>query len=167
MAGLPQAEPGRYKIVFDRQEQVMDDLGPIEYIVVGFAGNRFTGDIAPALTELMETGLIRIVDLAVVSKNADGGVTILEMQELSAEVASAFVKLEGSVRGLLSEAELEEIAEGLAPDSTAAAMLVEHVWATRFASAVRAAGGRLLLSERIPHAVAVEARASLLSAAAS
>jgi hypothetical protein len=143
------------------------DLGPVEYIVVGFAGNRFTGDIAPALAELLEAGLIRIIDLAVVSKDAGGTVTILEMQELSPEVAAAFVKLEGSVRGLLSEADLEELADTLAPSSTAAAMLVEHVWATRFASAVRAAGGELILSERIPHAVIAEARASLLAAAAS
>jgi hypothetical protein len=141
------------------------DLGPVEYIVVGFAGNRFTGEIAPALAELLDAGLIRIIDLAVVSKDAGGTVTILEMQELSPEVAAALVKLEGSVRGLLSESDLEELADELAPNSTAAAMLVEHLWATRFAAAVRAAGGELILSERIPHAVVAEARASLLAAA--
>jgi hypothetical protein len=127
------------------------DLGPVEYI-------------APALAELLDAGLIRIIDLAVVSKDADGTVTILEMQELSPEAAAALVKLEGSVRGLLSEADLNELADELAPESTAAAMLVEHVWAARFAVAVRAAGGELILSERIPHAVVAEARASLLAA---
>lgn len=142
-----------------------DAIGPTEFIVVGFAGNRFTGEIAPALAELVDSGLIRIIDLAVVSKDADGSVTILEMQELSAEVAAAFVRLEGRVRGLLSEADLDEIAEDLPADTTAAALLVEHVWATRFASAVRAAGGELVLSERIPHAVIAEARAALLAAA--
>lgn len=142
-----------------------DAIGPTEFIVVGFAGNRFTGEIAPALAELVDSGLIRIIDLAVVSKDADGSVTILEMQELSAEVAAAFVQLEGRVRGLLSEADLDEIAEDLPADTTAAALLVEHVWATRFASAVRAAGGELVLSERIPHAVIAEARAALLAAA--
>jgi hypothetical protein len=145
--------------------QDSEDLGPIEYIVVGFAGNRFTGEIAPALTELLDQGLIRIIDLAVVSKDADGTVAILEMQELSPEVAAAFVKLEGAVRGLLSEADLQEIADGLEPGTTAAAMLFEHVWAARFARAVRAAHGELILSERIPHAVVAEARASLLAAA--
>lgn len=140
-------------------------IGPVEYIVVHFAGNRFTGEIAPALADLVDRGLVRIIDLAVVSRDADGSVTILEMQELSAEVAAAFVKLEGSVSGLLSEADLNEVAEALEPGSTAAALLVEHVWATRFAEAVRAAGGSLVLSERIPHAVVAEARASLLAAA--
>ena len=142
-----------------------DAIGPTEFMVIGFAGNRFTGDIAPALAELVETGLVRIIDLAVVSKDAEGTVTVFEMQELSAEVAAAFVKLEGRVRGLLSEADLDDIAEELPLASTAAALLVEHVWATRFAAAVRAAGGELVLAERIPHAVIAEARESLLAAA--
>jgi uncharacterized membrane protein len=146
-------------------EQATDTLGPVEYIVVGFSGNRFTGEISRALTELLDQGLIRIIDLAVVSKDADGVVTILEMQELSPDVAAAFVKITGTISGLLSEADLDEIAEELEPGTTAAAMLFEHVWATRFAAAVRAADGELLLSERIPHAVVAEARASLLAAA--
>jgi uncharacterized membrane protein len=146
-------------------EQATDTLGPVEYIVVGFSGNRFTGEISQALTELLDRGLIRIIDLAVVSKDADGVVTIFEMQELSPEVAAAFVKITGTISGLLSEADLDEIAEELEPGTTAAAMLFEHVWATRFAAAVRAADGELLLSERIPHAVVAEARASLLAAA--
>jgi uncharacterized membrane protein len=140
-------------------------IGPVEYIVVHFAGNRFTGEIAPALGDLVERGLVRVIDLAVVAKDADGSVAILELQELSPEVAAAFVKLEGAVSGLLSEADLEAVAEALEPGSTAAAMLFEHVWATRFAEAVRAANGTLVLSERIPHAVIAEARASLLAAA--
>jgi hypothetical protein len=140
-------------------------IGPVELIVVGFAGNRFTGEIAPALAELVDQGLIRIIDLVVVSKDAEGNVTILEMQELSPEVAGAFTRLDDAVSGLLSEADLEEIADDLAPNSTAAAMLFEHVWATRFATAVRAAHGELLLSERIPHAVVAEARATFLAAA--
>jgi TolB-like protein len=140
-------------------------LGPVEYIVVHFAGSRFTGEIAPALTELIGQGLVRINDLAVVGKDSDGTVSILEIQELSPEVAAAFVKLEGSVSGLLSEADLEAVAEALAPGDTAAALLFEHVWATRFAEAVRVANGTLVLAERIPHAVMAEARASLLAAA--
>ncbi len=142
-----------------------DHLGPIEYIVVGFEGNRFSGAIADALGELLEQGLIRVIDLAVVSKGADGDVAILEAGELDPEVAAALERLTGGAGGLLSEGDLLEIAEELAPNSTAAAMLFEHVWATRFASAVRAANGSLLLSERIPHQVIAEARASLLATA--
>ena len=101
----------------------------------------------------------------VVARTRTARVAILEIQELSPEVAAAFVKLEGAVSGLLSEADLEAVAEALEPGTTAAALLFEHVWATRFADAVRAANGELVLAERIPHAVVAEARASLLAAA--
>lgn len=72
-------------------------LGPTEFVVVGFAGNRFTGDIAPALAGLIDSGLIRVIDLAVVSREADGTVTLLAMREFSPEVAAAFATLEGRV----------------------------------------------------------------------
>ena len=65
-------------------------LGPAEFIVLGFPGNRFTGEIAPALRELLETGTVRIIDMAVIAKDADGTVTVFELQELSPEVAAAF-----------------------------------------------------------------------------
>ena len=142
-----------------------DHLGPIEYIVVGFEGNTFGGAITEALGELLDKGLIRIIDLAVVSKNADGTVAILEAGELAPEVAAPLERLTGGALGLLSEGDLMEIAGELEPNSTAAAMLFEHVWATRFARAVRAANGTLLLSERIPRDVVDEARASLLATA--
>ena len=106
---------------------------------------------------------MRLIDVAVVSKDREGAISILETQELGPEVASAFRALTGAVSGLLSEADLQELAQELAPGTTAAALLFEHVWATRFAVAVRAASGELVLSERIPNAVMVEARAQLLA----
>jgi uncharacterized membrane protein len=141
------------------------DLGPAEYIVIRFEGDRFTGDIVPALNALLDQGLIRLIDVAVVSKSPDGAVSILETQELSPEVAAAFLKLTGGISSLLSEADLAELGEDLAPATTAVALLFEHVWATRFAQAVRTARGELVLSERIPHAVMAEARAQLLAIA--
>lgn len=146
--------------------EVPTPLGPIEYIIVGFSGNTFSNAIADALGDLIDQNLVRIIDLAVVSKASDGTVAILESQELSPEVADALVKLNGSVRGLLSEADLMEVAATLEPGNTAAAILFEHLWATRFAAALRAANGSLLLSERIPADVVAEARATLLAAAA-
>ncbi len=97
-------------------------LGPVEYIVIRFAGDQLTGDIVPALTDLLEQGLVRLIDLAVVSKAADGTVSILETQELKPEVAAAFLKLTGTASGLLSEADLEDLAADLAPGTTAAAL---------------------------------------------
>ena len=72
-------------------------LGPTEYIVIRFDGDRFTGDIVPALNALLDQGLVRLIDIAVVSKAPDGAVSILETQELAPEVAAAFVKLTGEI----------------------------------------------------------------------
>lgn len=141
------------------------DLGPMEFILLGFEGNRFTGNIAPALAELVDKGFIRLVDLAVVMKDAAGDVTIFEMQELDEEVADAVRTLAGEMRGLMSEADLMEVAEALDPSTTVAALLVEHLWASRFAGAVREAGGELLVSERIPGELVDQARATLLAVA--
>lgn len=140
-------------------------FGPMELIVIGFSGAAFDGSISAALGDLVSRGVVRIIDLAVVMKDADGAVQILEMQELTAEVAAAMLVLTGEIGGLLSEADLLEIAEDLEPGSTEAVVLVEHLWATDFAQAVRAAGGRLLMSERIPGDVVDAARATLIGAA--
>lgn len=142
-----------------------DPLGPVELIEIGFEGNRFTGDIAPALIDLMDSGMIRVIDMAVISKDADGTITLLEMQDLSGEVAEALIRLTGDISGLLSEADLLDLAEALEPETTTLSLLIEHLWADRFAKAVRAANGRLILSERIPHDVVETARALLIAAA--
>lgn len=142
------------------------DIGPLEFMLFAFEGNRFDGAISASLTDLVDDGLIRIVDLAVISKNAEGDVAILEMQELTEEVADAMIALQGHVSGLMSEADLLEMAEALEPETTAAALLYESLWASRFAQAIRTANGQLLLSERIPHDVVAAARATLIQAAA-
>jgi hypothetical protein len=138
-----------------------EHFGPMELIVLGFDGNHFTGDITPALLDLVDRGVVRIIDLAVVSKDPDGNAVVLEIQELSGDVARTLHDLSGSRSGLLSEADLEDLAQDLKANSTIAALLVEHLWATSFASAVRAAGGQLILSERIPGAIVDAAVATL------
>ncbi len=139
-------------------------LSPLEFVLISFEGDKFTGDILPALGDLVANGMIRIVDMAIVSKMADGSVTILEAQELSTELAEAILALTGEPSGLLSEADLLEIAEEIEPGMTSASLLVEHLWLDRFATAVRQANGQLLLAERIPHDVAVAARDALIEA---
>jgi hypothetical protein len=137
------------------------EMGPVEFLLLGFEGNRFSGAIAPALADLVSDGLVRLLDVAVVMKDAAGETLILEMQELPADIAESVRALAGEDRGLLSEADLLEVADGLDPETTVAALLVEHLWANRFATAVRAAGGELLLAERIPGALVDQARATL------
>jgi hypothetical protein len=140
-------------------------MGPVEFLLLGFEGNRFNGGIAEAIADMVDQGLIRLLDVAVVMKDAAGETLILEMQELPADVAEAIRSIAGEVRGLLSEADLIDIADGLEPETTVAALLVEHIWSTRFAQAVRAAGGELLVSERIPGELVDQARSTLNAAA--
>jgi hypothetical protein len=140
-----------------------DVLGPMELIVLGFDGNKFTGEITPALLDLVDRGIVRIIDLAIVVKDAAGEALILEMQDLAEEVATAMTRLAGEITGLLSEADLNELADDMKPNSTVAVFLCEHLWATNFASAVRGAGGVLVMSERIPGDVVDAARATLVA----
>ncbi|MFN3370079.1 MAG: DUF6325 family protein [Sphingomonadaceae bacterium] len=140
-------------------------IGPVEFLLLGFEGNRFSGDITPALADLVDQGLVRLLDVAVVMKDAEGEAIILEMQELPEDVAGAVRSLTGEVRGLMSEADLLDIADALEPSTTVAALLIEHLWADRFATAVRSAGGELLASERIPGDLVDQARATLSAVA--
>ncbi len=139
-------------------------LGPVEHLIVGFEGNQFKGEIVPALTDLLDKGLIRILDLAVISKDKDGNVLIFEANELSDDVSQALAKLDCSLMGLLTEQDLLEEAEALPLNYTAASMLFENVWAGRFSQAILKADGQMLLNTRIPNDVVEEMRQTLIEA---
>jgi Family of unknown function (DUF6325) len=126
-------------------------IGPVEYIIVGFPGNQFNGQIAPELVDLVESGTIRILDLIFIGKDADGSVVAFEIDELDA--AAGFSGLDGDVGGLISPADIEYAAAALEPNSSAALLIWEDVWATRFAEAVRKSGGVLLEGARMPHEI--------------
>jgi hypothetical protein len=130
--------------------------GPIEMLVVKFPGNRFTGEIAPALRELVESGTIRVVDLLFVSKDADGVVDVVEIDGLGDALFATFDPLVGEVAGLLSEEDARHFSAGLEPNSSEALLLFENTWAARFAEAVRNAKGEVVVNERIPRAVIEE-----------
>lgn len=142
-------------------------LGPIEYLVIYFEGNQFRGEIIPALKELVDSGLIRIIDLGVIIKDAVGDVLLYESSELAADVADALATLEGEHDDFLSEEDLLLVAEDLPNNSTAAAILFENVWATRFAQSVRNANGEVLMNVRIPNHVVETVRQAILDAAES
>lgn len=128
-------------------------LGPIEILVVGFPDNEFTGEIVPALTDLIERGTIRLVDLVFVAKDVDGEVVALEVNELDDQVSSAYITLVAELEGLIGEEDIEDFAEDLEPGSSIAILVVEHVWAQSFADAVSNSGGALIDSVRIPRSV--------------
>ena len=141
-----------------------DAASPIESFFLGFEGNKFNGDITPAPLDLVDRGIVRIVDLAIVVKDDAGESLILEMQGMSAEIAAAMTRLAGDITGLMSEADLMELTDDMKPNSTVAVFLCEHLWATNFATAICSAGGTLMLSEHIPGNVVDAARATLLAA---
>jgi len=134
-----------------------NNIGPVDYMVVAFPQNKFTGEITPALDELVKSGTIRILDLAFVMKDGDGNVAAVEVEDLASEAGVAFQALEAEIGELVNEDDLRAVGEELDPNSSAAVLVWEDVWATKLANAIRNAGGVLLDLERVPHEVVVDA----------
>ncbi len=134
---------------------------PVEYLIIRFPGNRFSGQIAPALAELVDNDTIHIIDLVFVKKDADGDVTIFEIEALDEAHELGLDDLDGEAGGLLNEEDLELAAAALAPDSSAALIVWEQRWAARIADAIRDAGGEIVAGERIPADVVDAAMADL------
>ena len=128
-------------------------IGPVEYLIVAFPGNQFKGEIVPALQEQVEAGNIRIIDLAFVMKDADGAVVTAELGDLDSEVFKAFDALSPETMGLLNEEDLAAAGEELDPNSSAALLVWEDVWATKIRDAIVIAGGEVLDLERVPYQV--------------
>ena len=136
----------------------MSEIGPVEYMIVAFPGNQFKGEIAPALQELVESETIRIIDLAFVVKDSDGKVAGFELSDLDPEVQAALEKAGAEATGLFNEDDLMAAGEELEPDSSAALLVWEDLWAARLADSIRDAGGELYDLGRVPHEIVVAAR---------
>ena len=136
----------------------MEEIGPVDYAVIAFPGNRFRGEIGPALSDLVESGTIRIIDIAFVGKNPDGDVVALELTELDPDVQASLDSAGIEVGGLLNEDDLISTADALEPDSSAALIVWENVWARKVTQTMRDAGGVLVTFERIPHEIVQAAR---------
>jgi uncharacterized membrane protein len=139
----------------------MASLGPVEYVVIGFPGNRFKGEIVPAVAELVDNDVVRIIDVAFIKKDADGNVTMIEYDALDDVLAYGFADVDGEAGGVLNDEDLELAAETLEPDSSAALIVWEHRWAARVSQAIRDAGGRIIAGERIPEEIVQRALADL------
>jgi uncharacterized membrane protein len=136
----------------------MSEIGPVEYMIVAFPGNKFRGEIAPALADLVESETIRIIDLAFVGKDADGDVVAFELSDLDEDVQAKINTLDPQAGGLLNDDDLMAAAEELEPNSSAALLVWEDLWAAKVAQAIRDADGVVLDIERIPHEVVQAAR---------
>ena len=139
-------------------------VGPIEYLVLAFPGNKFKGEIIPALAELVENETIRILDLVFIIKDEEGNVAAVELADVDPEDDAAGMSDIADIdSGLLNEDDIAIAAEALDLNSSAGLLVFENVWATRFAQAVLNADGRLVANERIPYDVV---QAALAHAAA-
>ena len=139
-------------------------LGPIEILCIKFPETAITGDIATALKELVDTRMIRIVDILFIRKSGSGDVTMTEIDEMQDIDHSFLDPLVADISGLISEEDVEEVAQALDNNSFAALLLFENTWATAFRETVLRGGGQLLLSERIPSQVVDAALAALATA---
>jgi hypothetical protein len=128
----------------------IDEMGPIDYLVLEFPGNRMTGEAFPLLVDLVDRGLIRIIDLAFIRKEKNGSVTALKTGDLDGDGTLDFTVFEEASSGLLGDDDLAEAAKALEPNCSAGVLVYENRWAAPFARAVRAAGGQLVASGRIP-----------------
>ena len=128
----------------------VDELGPVDWIVVEFPGSTFNGEIAPALHSLVERDIVRVLDLLIMKKDEDGSLEAFEIADLDDTELGEFRAFEDQLAHLLSEEDVENLANAMEPGTTAAVLVWENTWAAPFASAVRHNGGQLVASGRIP-----------------
>ncbi len=126
-------------------------LGPLEYIVIGCPGNQFTSEIVPELNSIQEKGLIQVVDLLFVRKNADDTVTALEVSDLEDDELAAFGPLRESLTGLITPEDVMTLSRALPADTSAAIVLLEHLWLNKLEEAVERANGVVYIGGMIPY----------------
>lgn len=127
----------------------LDEMGPIDYLVIEWPDRQPNGEAAPFLVDLVDRGLIRVIDIAFLAKDDDGSVTTLELSSL-AEESELLKELVGASSGVLSEEDAQEAANALEPGRSAAVLVYENRWAAPFAAALRRSGAQLVANGRIP-----------------
>ena len=138
-------------------------VGPVEYIAIAFPGNKFSGEIVPAIKALQDSGTIRVLDLVLITKDDEGNVAAIELADAEAEQRAVLDVLGIERTNLLGQEDFEDIGSALDPNSTAALMIWENVWAAEFAKSLREADGILIANGRIPAVLVEEAMASSVS----
>ena len=128
----------------------IDELGPVDFLLVEFpaGSSHFTGEMASELAALVDAGTIRVLDILILQKGADGSVEALEIDDLDA--VDDLRAIEADIAEILAADDVAHLAVAMEPDSVAAALVYENCWAAPFASAARRSGGQLIASGRIP-----------------
>ncbi|MFJ6783536.1 DUF6325 family protein [Streptomyces yangpuensis] len=133
----------------DEISEDIETMGPVDYLVVEFPGNRMTGEGLPLLVDLVDRGIIRILDLVFVRKDADGSVVALELKDAGGGEMDLTV-FEGAASGLLGQDDIDEAGAALEAGNSAGILVYENVWAAPFARALRRGGAQLVAGGRIP-----------------
>jgi len=131
--------------------------GPIDFLALEFDNEKLKGEIMPALMELVENKIVRVIDLVVIQKDQAGKHEALELQQLEPEVIAIFDPLMVEISGIIQVEDIDAIAEQMENNTTAALLLFENLWAIKFKEAVLRANGQLLAQERIPYQIVDEA----------
>jgi len=131
-------------------DATLDEMGPIDYVVIEFPGNKMTGEGLPILVDLVDRGVIRLIDLVFFTKADDGSVAMLEIADFDGDGELDMAIFEGASSGILGDDDISEAAAAVEGGSSAALLVYENRWAAPFAAAVRRGGGQLVAFGRIP-----------------
>src|SRR5664279_3916901 len=131
-------------------ERALDQLGPVDYVVVEFpaGASSFTGEMAAELVALVDAGTIRVIDVLILTKSEDGSVDAMELSDI--EELGELQAIEAQLAELLAEDDVLHLAAAMDPGSTAGVLIWENLWAARFGAAARRSGGQLIANGRIP-----------------
>ncbi len=129
-------------------------VGPVDVYIIGFPGNQFTGKIAPGIIELVDAGIIRVLDMLFVIKDAEGGVSAIELADLDPTVGPSFMSIDIAQPGALDQTDAEEISDDLENNSSALLIAFENLWAAKLTSALQEADAQVIDYVRIPADVA-------------
>jgi hypothetical protein len=127
----------------------LEEMGPVDYIVLEWPDRQPKGDVFPMILDLVDRGIIRILDIAFITKDADGGIAGLELDALE-DQGGRLREFEGASSGLLDDDDLQDAARALRPGTSAAVLVWENRWAAPVAVALRRSGGELVASGRVP-----------------
>jgi hypothetical protein len=128
----------------------LEEMGPVDYLVIEFPGSRMTGEGLPLLVDLVDRGIIRLLDLSFVKKELDGSVRGVTIADLDEDGKLDLAVFEGASSGLLGQDDIEEASGALEPGSSAALLIYENTWAAPLATALRRGGAQLVAGGRIP-----------------
>ena len=134
----------------------LEETGPIDYLIVEFPGNRMTGEGFPLLLDLVDSGTIRILDLVFATRDTDGSLSVLRVNDLDGGGQLDLSVFEGASSGLIGQDDLEEAAAAIEPGSSAGILVYENTWAAPFAAALRRGGAQVVASGRIPMQAVLE-----------